>query len=76
MPSFFQFSNIFYNCLPEWPLVFSSIESKHSQKPHDTKSGEKGDCGTILVEFLAKWSRRTMTVCGRALKQCKNDFQN
>ena len=34
----------------------------NSQKSHGAISGEYGGCGTICVEFLAKWSRRTSTV--------------
>ena len=44
----------------------------NSQKSHGTKSGEYGGCGTICVEFLAKWSRRTSAVWDGALSWCKN----
>ena len=38
----------------------------NSQKSHGAKSGEYGDCGTICVEFLAKWSWRTNVQCETA----------
>ena len=44
----------------------------NSQKSHGAKSGENGRCGTICVEFLAKWSRRTSAVWDGALSWCKN----
>ena len=44
----------------------------NSQKSHGAKSGEYGGCGTICVEFLAKWSRRTSAVWDGALSWCKN----
>ena len=44
----------------------------NSQKSHGAKSGEYGGCGTICVEFLAKWSRRTSAVWDDALSWCKN----
>ena len=43
----------------------------NSQKSHGVKSGEYGRCGTICVEFLAKWSRRTSAVWDGALSWCK-----
>ena len=45
----------------------------NSRKSHGAKSGEYGSCGTICVEFLAKWSRRTSAVWDGALSWCKND---
>ena len=42
------------------------------QKSHRAKSGEYGGCGTLYVEFLAKWSRRTSTAWDGALSWCKN----
>ena len=44
----------------------------NSQKSHGAKSGEYGGCGTICIEFLAKWSRKTSAVWGDALSWCKN----
>ena len=44
----------------------------NSQKSHGAKSGEYGGCGTICVEFLAKWSRRTSAVWDGAWSWCKN----
>ena len=44
----------------------------NSQKSHGVKSGKYGGCGTICVEFLAKWSRRTSAVWDGALTWCKN----
>ena len=44
----------------------------NSQESHGAKSGEYGGCGTICVEFLAKWSRRTSAVLDGALSWCKN----
>ena len=44
----------------------------NSQKSHGAKSGEYGRCGTICVEFLAKWSRRTSAQWDGALSWCKN----
>ena len=44
----------------------------NSQKSHWAKSGEYGSCGTICVEFLTKWSRRTSAVWDGALLWCKN----
>ena len=49
-----------------------SFEIGDSQKSHGAKSGEYGGCGTICVEFLAKWSRRTSAVWDGALSWCKN----
>ena len=34
----------------------------NSQKSHRAKSGEYGGCGSIYVEFLAKWPRRMSAV--------------
>ena len=45
----------------------------NSQKSHGDRSGEYGGCGTICVEFLAKWSRRTSAVWVGALSWYKND---
>ena len=44
----------------------------NSQKSQGAKSGEYRDCGTICVEFLSKWSRRTSAVWDGALSWCKN----
>ena len=43
----------------------------NSQKSHGAKSGKYGGCGTICVELLAKWSRRTSAVWDGALSWCK-----
>ena len=48
------------------------LSLRNSQKSHGAKSGEYGGCGTICVEFLAKWSRRTSAVWDGALSWCKN----
>ena len=44
----------------------------NSQKSHGAKLGEYGCCGTICVEFLAKWSQRTSAMWDGALSWCKN----
>ena len=44
----------------------------NSQKSDGVKSGEYGGCGSICVEFLAKWSIRTSAVWDGALSWCKN----
>ena len=48
------------------------LSLENSQKSHEAKSGEYGDCGTICVEFLAKWSRSTSAVWDGPLSWCKN----
>ena len=48
------------------------LSLENSQKSHGAKSGEYGGCGTICVEFLAKWSRRTSAVWDGVLSWCKN----
>ena len=64
-------------------LRFSSIESKRytwsgllsllsSRKSHGAKSCDYGGCGTIWVEFSAKWSRRINALWHGALLWCKN----
>ena len=44
----------------------------NSHKWPGAKSGEYDGCGTICVEFLAKWSRRTSAMWAGALSWCKN----
>ena len=44
----------------------------NNQKSHEAKSDKYGGCGTIWVEFLAKWSRRTSAVWDGALSWYKN----
>ena len=75
----------FRNCLQSlhrFGLFFSIVSKRcprsgllslgNSQKSHEAKSGEYGGCGTIYVEFLAKWLRRTSAVWDSALSRCKN----
>lgn len=53
---------------PRW----SCLSLLNSQKTHGARSGEYGDCGTILVENLAKNSGKIKAVCKCTSSWCKN----
>ena len=56
----------------KWCPRSGLLSLENSQKSHGAESGEYGGCGSIRVEFLAKWSRRTSAVWDGALSWCKN----